>query len=213
MTALVRYLAADVLRGQRFLAPLLVYCGVLGMLFFDDPGPALQAYAGSCALIYPITAWLAVVIATSEDQARREITVVTAGGWRPVLGAVAVLSALFTVVLAVMATLLPVLTNTRPYQVSWVLAGFAAHVVCGFLGTGVGLLFARPVLRSIGHTVLAVFGVVVLTYPLGPRSPLGWVLDMFGADRVSTALVWSGLASVVLVVAAVLLGLRATRRT
>ncbi|GLZ35982.1 hypothetical protein Lesp02_81690 [Lentzea sp. NBRC 105346] len=213
MIATTRYLAMDVLRGQRFLAPVLVYCGVLGMLFLHgDAGPALQAYAGSCALIYPVAAWLAVVIATSEDPARREITVVTAGGWRPVLSAVALLSVLTVIALSLLATLMPLVTNPHPYSVGSVLAGFAGHVVCGTLGASVGLLFARPVLRTIGRTVLVVFAVIVLTYPLGKRTPFGWVLDMLGTETVNVTLLWSGMIAAVMIVGAVALGLRAARR-
>ena len=47
MINLVRYLAADVLRGQRYLAPLLVFLGVMGMLFASDAGEPLEAYSGS----------------------------------------------------------------------------------------------------------------------------------------------------------------------
>ena len=68
MISLVRYLAADVFRGQRFLAPLLVFLGVMGMLFSYDPGPQLSAYSGSAALIYPICAWLAVVVAPDRSD-------------------------------------------------------------------------------------------------------------------------------------------------
>ncbi|ANZ42151.1 hypothetical protein BBK82_45685 [Lentzea guizhouensis] len=208
MTSLVRYLAADVLRGQRFLAPLLVFLGVLGMLFSSDAGQPLEAYSGSSALLYPVCAWMAVVVATSEDAVRREITVVSAGGWSRVLGAVAVVAVLFAVAMAVLAAVWPVVTNPHPYTFTEFLVGLGAHTAVALLGVGVGLLFARPVFDAIGRTVLAVFSVVVLTYPLGRVTPLGWVLDALGHNQVSLSVLWAAVVGAVLVAGAVVLGVR-----
>ncbi|MGZ3146837.1 hypothetical protein ACVDFE_33540 [Lentzea chajnantorensis] len=208
MTSLVRYLAADVLRGQRFLAPVLVFLGVMGMLFSSDAGQPLEAYSGSAALLYPVCAWMAVVVATSEDVVRREITVVSAGGWSRVLGAVAVVAVLFAVAMAVLAAVWPVVTNPHPYTVGEFLVGLGAHTAVALLGVGVGLMFARPVFDAIGRTVLAVFTVVVLTYPLGRGTPLGWVLDALGHNQVSLSVLWAGAVGAVLVAGAVALGVR-----
>ncbi|MDX3661873.1 hypothetical protein PV646_31615 [Streptomyces sp. ID05-26A] len=208
MISLVRYLAADVFRGQRYLAPLLVFLGVMGMLFSSDAGQPLEAYSGSSALLYPIAAWMAVVVATSEDVVRREITVVAAGGWSRVLTAAALVSVLFALAMALLAAVWPVVTNPHPYTLGDFLVGLAAHTGCALLGVGVGLLFARPVFDSIGRTVLAVFSVVVLTYPLGRSTPLGWVLDALGHNRVSLSLLGTVAVGVVLVAAAVVAGVR-----
>ncbi|SER82918.1 hypothetical protein SAMN05216188_11644 [Lentzea xinjiangensis] len=208
MISLVRYLAADVLRGQRYLAPLLVFLGVLGMLFSSDAGQPLEAYSGSAALLYPITAWTAVVVATSEDVVRREITVVSAGGWSRVLTAAALVAVIFALVMALVAAVWPVVTNPHPYTVGEFFAGLGAHAACALLGVGVGLLFARPVFDSIGRTVLAVFSVVVLTFPLGRVTPLGWVLDALGHNRMTPSVLWAGVVGAALVSAAVVVGAR-----
>jgi hypothetical protein len=206
--SLVRYLAADVLRGQRYLAPLLVFLGVMGMLFSTDAGQPLEAYSGSSALLYPITAWMAVVVATSEDVVRREITVVSSGGWSRVLTASALVAMLFALLMGLLAAVWPVVTNPHPYTAGEFFVGLGAHTVCALLGVGVGLMFARPVFDSIGRTVLAVFSVVVLTYPLGRATPLGWVLDALGHNRFSLSVVWAGVIGVLLVSGAVALGVR-----
>ncbi|MCP2248524.1 hypothetical protein [Lentzea aerocolonigenes] len=210
MISLVRYLAADVFRGQRFLAPLLVFLGVLGMLFSSDAGQPLEAYSGSAALLYPVTAWMAVVVATSEDVVRREITVVSAGGWSRVLTAAALVAVSIALVMALVAAVWPVVTNPHPYTAGQFFVGLGAHTVCALLGVGVGLMFARPVFDSIGRTVLAVFSVVVLTYPLGRATPLGWVLDALGHNQVSLSVLWAGVVGVALVAAAVVVGVRRT---
>ncbi|WP_086665612.1 hypothetical protein [Lentzea kentuckyensis] len=208
MISLVRYLAADVLRGQRYLAPLLVFLGVMGMLFASDAGQPLEAYSGSSALLYPIAAWMAVVVATSEDVVRREITVVSAGGWSRVLTAAALVAVSCGLAMALLAAVWPVVTNPHPYTAGQFFVGLGAHTVCALLGVGVGLMFARPVFDSIGRTVLAVFAVVVLTYPLGRATPLGWVLDALGHNQSSLSVLWAGVVGVALVSAAVVVGVR-----
>jgi hypothetical protein len=208
MISLVRYLAADVFRGQRYLAPLLVFLGVMGMLFSSDAGQPLEAYSGSSALLYPIAAWMAVVVATSEDVVRREITVVSAGGWSRVLTAAALVAVLIALAMALLAAVWPVVTNPHPYTAGDFFAGLGAHVASVLLGVGVGLMFARPVFGTVGRTVLAVFGVVVLTYPLGRVTPLGWVLDALGHNQFSPSVLWAGVVGIVLVSGAVALGVR-----
>jgi hypothetical protein len=206
--SLVRYLAADVFRGQRYLAPLLVFLGVMGMLFSSDAGQPLESYSGSSAVLYPIAAWMAVVVATSEDVVRREITVVSAGGWSRVLTAAAAVAVLVTMAMAVLAAVWPVVTNPHPYTFGEFLIGLGAHTACALLGVGVGLMFARPVFDAVGRTVLAVFAVVVLTYPLGRATPLGWVLDALGHNRFSLSVLWAGVVGIVSVSGAVALGVR-----
>lgn len=190
------------------MAPLLVFLGVLGMLFSSDAGQPLEAYSGSSALLYPITAWMAVVVATSEDVVRREITVVSAGGWTRVLTAAALVAVAIALVMALVAAIWPVITNPHPYTVGQFFVGLVGHTVCALLGVGVGLMFARPVFDSIGRTVLAVFAVVVLTYPLGRATPLGWVLDALGHNQFSLPVLWAGVIGAVLVSAAVVVGVR-----
>ncbi|PWK82999.1 hypothetical protein C8D88_112250 [Lentzea atacamensis] len=208
MISLVRYLAADVFRGQRFLAPLLVFLGVMGMLFSSDAGQPLEAYAGSSALLYPVAAWMAVVVATSEDVVRRGITVVSAGGWSRVLTAAALVAVAIALAMALLAAVWPVVTNPHPYTFGEFLIGLAAHTACALLGVGVGLMFARPVFDAIGRTVLAVFAVVVLTYPLGRVTPLGWVLDALGHNSFSLSVLWAAVVGAALVSGAVVVGVR-----
>jgi len=211
--ALVRYLLADVLRGQRFLAPLLVYLAVLGMLYSGDAGASLPAYAGSCALLFPVAAWFAVVFASAEDPVQRAVTVVAAGGWGRVLTAVASLTAVVVAALALLATLWPVLTNPHPYTASDIAIGFAAHLVCGLNGAGAGLLLARPVIVRIGYTVLWVTAVVVVTFTAGRPTPVGVVLGALADQRVPIgALVFSAACALVLLAAAVAVGRRVAPR-
>lgn len=213
MTALVRHLFADVLRSQRYLAALLLYCAVLGMLYSGDAGASLPAYAGSCALIFPVAAWFAVIFASSEDPVQRTVTVVAAGGWGRVLAAVAFLTVNVVVLLALLATLLPVATNPHPYPASDIAIGFAAHLVCGLNGAGFGLLLARPVIVRSGYTVLGVTAVVVVTFSAGRATPVGMIFGGLADQQVPVrTLFLSGVFAVVLLVAAIVIGRRIAPR-
>ncbi|MFC0071534.1 hypothetical protein ACFFQW_47615 [Umezawaea endophytica] len=198
MIALVRYLAVDLLRSQRYLPPLLLHCAVLGMMFSGDAGDALFAYAGSCALIYPVAAWFGVVVATTEDPIQRTVTAVTAGGWGRVAVAQALLAAVGVVVLSVIATVWPVVTNPHPYSLAEVGLGAVAHLVCGFTGVGVGMLCSRPVIGRAGPSLLAVVAVVAVTFKVGQATPVGAVLGGL-AHRDLGALPVAAVAAVLLV--------------
>jgi hypothetical protein len=207
VTALVRYLLADVLRTQRWLPPLLVHLAVLGMLYASDAGPPLPAYAGTCVLVYPVSVWLTVVISTAEDPVRRTITVVTAGGWARAQAAVTTLSVLAALGLALIAALVPVVTQPRPYPPGTVAQGFAALAVCALVGVGVGVLCGRPVITQPGWSVLAATALVALVFLFGSTPPIGNVLWSLSHDNgVTSALTLSGVLAVVFVAGATWLG-------
>lgn len=200
--ALVRYLLADVLRTQRWLPPLLLFGAVLAMLNSSDAGPPLSAYAGTCVFVYPVAVWLTIVIATAEDPVRRTVTVATAG-WGRVHAAVAVLSGLAALVVAVLATVVPVLTQPRPYPVSVVLVGFAALLVCGLTGVGVGVLCARPVVTRHGWSVLLAVALVFAAFLFGQVPPIGNILGALGRDSgIARALTASGTCALALTIGA-----------
>ncbi|WP_309110790.1 hypothetical protein [Saccharothrix sp.] len=200
MTALVRYLLADVLRTQRWLPPLLLFGAVLAMLNSSDAGPPLSAYAGTCVFVYPVAVWLTIVIATAEDPVRRTVTVATAGWWR-VHAAVATLSALAALFVALLATLAPVLTQPRPYPLSVIAIGFAALLVCGLTGVGVGVLCARPVVTQHGWSVLLAVALVFAAFLFGQVPPIGNVLGALGHDRgIPTALTTSAVCALALTI-------------
>ncbi|GAA2676542.1 MULTISPECIES: hypothetical protein [Actinosynnema] len=203
--ALVRYLVADVARGQRFLPPVLLLLAVLAMLYAGDAGEAPQAYIGSSALLYPVSVWLAIVVAGSEDPVRHAVTVTASGGWARARVGVALAALVWACGAAVLGTLVPVLTQSRPYPAAVVLTGLAANLVCAVAGVGVGLLCARPVVVRAGWTAVAALALTVAAYPLGPVPPVGAVLGALGG-RVAPvpALGWSAVIASGLVVAATL---------
>jgi hypothetical protein len=179
MLALLRYLAADVLRSHRYFPPAFLYLLVAGI--FDargDAGSALNAYGASALVLYPLGAWLAVAVANAEDDTQRHITATAAGGWTKLVGAVSLLASAGLVPLVLVSTIWPAITAARPYHFDELAVGFAAQMACGLTGVAVGVPLGRPMLRKIGWSMLAIAAVVVLTYQFGRIPPVGSMVGL-----------------------------------
>jgi hypothetical protein len=112
-----------------------------------------------------------------------------------------VLSALAALVVAALATAVPLLTQPRPYPPSVVAIGFGALLVCGLTGVGVGVLCTRPVVTQHGWSVLLAVALVVASFLFGRVPPIGNVLGALGhASGITSALTVSGACALALVV-------------
>jgi hypothetical protein len=78
--AVARFVAADVVRSQRVLIPVLVYGIVLAVLLSDSPGRPPGVWPATALALYPAAAWLALVVMNAEDPAQRLVTMAAAGG-------------------------------------------------------------------------------------------------------------------------------------
>lgn len=154
--ALVRYLVADVLRSQRWVAPLLAFLG--GVAVFNVAGgPLLTTYADTATVLLPISVWLTVVVANAEDATQAAITAVTVGGHRRLRLAKLLTAWTGCGVLTVVAVLWPLIVRSYSGAAGTgdVAAGVAAHLLVALFGVGVGSLGMRAVLGRAGWTVLA----------------------------------------------------------
>jgi hypothetical protein len=161
-----RYVLADLLRSQRFIVPVFVYVATLGVLFGGDPGPAPAGWPASALILYPVSAWLAITTANSEDPVARLVTVAAAGGPAVVARGVLAACLLADVVLAAASAIrpvIPIVTHVYPYPAIALLGGGLAHLATATAGTAVGLLCARPVIERVGWSLLAAVTVVVVT--------------------------------------------------
>ncbi|MEU2874351.1 ABC transporter [Streptomyces olivoreticuli] len=178
MTALLRYQAALLLRSHRWLPPLLLY-GAFMAVGVQSGQPVLDSFGYASAALLPVAAWLVRVCVTNEPAAARDCAAAAAGPWRVHLAAV--LTALVaSTVLAVAATaVVAAISDPRSadHQVDVPLwpataEGLVAAVACALLGTGVGALCNRPLLRStawaVPSTVLAAF--LVLFVGMSPAN-------------------------------------------
>ncbi|MYR58669.1 hypothetical protein GTY54_21325, partial [Streptomyces sp. SID625] len=80
MIALIRYTLATVLHTQRYLAPLLLFTGLLGVLTVNGGGPLPPAYASSAGALFVCSTWLTVALMSLDEPSQRAIVVVSAGG-------------------------------------------------------------------------------------------------------------------------------------
>lgn len=197
--AVARFLAADVLRSQRYLLPLLVYAAVLAVLFGGDPGPPPGPWVASALALYPTAAWLAVVVANAEDPVQRDVTVAAAGGVGPVTTARLLVALAGNVLLVVLPVGLPAVLTRYPHPPSMLLLGAVAHLAAATAGTAVGLLCARPLVLRIGWSFCLAATVVVVTAVQPWLPPVGTAvhaLTTVGPPPVAAAAAGLGLAVV-----------------
>lgn len=173
LTALVRYFGADLLRSQRFLLPLLLFTGLLALLFSDDPGPPPEAWTITVLILYPVSCWLAVTVANTEDPVQRQVTIAAAGGPGRVAAGVLLTCLTANLVLVTMAVTWPMVTTRHAFPPHAVVAGVLAHVAAAATGTSVGLLCARPVIHGVGWSVVIGAGTVFLTGTQSWLPPVG----------------------------------------
>jgi hypothetical protein len=214
MIALVRYLGADVLRSQRFLAPIVIYIGALAIVFSGDPGAPPSPWAATVLVAYPVAAWLALTVAHAEEPAQRTVTVASAGSWRQVLGAVVVLCVLIDLGMAVLATVVP-LIGSYSYSPAMLLNGFLAHAAAALTGSAIGLVCARPVVQRVGWSLVLVLGIVLITALQPWLPPVGAVVAALGRPEATTGVLvalYAAVGAVLLAVAGMVTVLVAERR-
>ncbi|MGK5547848.1 ABC transporter [Streptomyces sp. URMC 127] len=159
MMALIRYQAALFLRSHRWLPPLLLWGGSLAV-GVQGGQPVLDCAGWAAATLLPVTAWLVRVCVTGEPPAARDCTAAAAGPWRVHLAAVAV--ALGAALLLAVAGSAFVAAVADPHSAAGhvpvppgpaTAAGLVCAAACALLGTAVGALCNRPLLRSTAWAV------------------------------------------------------------
>ena len=206
--AVARMLGEDIARSYRFLIPALLYGAVLAVLFGGDPGALPQPWAASALLLYPVGAVLTHSLAESEDDVARTVTVTAAGGSGPVVAGVALAGAAGVLVLAVLAVLWGLVAAFSTAGPGILLEGLLGHLACGLSGVAVGLVCARPMIRSLGPAVLAGLVFVVVTGTRSWLPPVGTAAAALGSGRGGVGLLGDVLLAAVLVVAAAALVVR-----
>ncbi|GAA0687381.1 hypothetical protein GCM10009548_68500 [Streptomyces malaysiensis subsp. malaysiensis] len=159
MTALLRYQAALLVRSHRWLPPLLLYGAFLG-IGVQTGQPILDSLGYAAAALLPVAAWLVRVGVTQEPAAARDCAAAALGPGRvhlasvlTGLGAALVLGTAGTLFVAAVSD--PHTADHRqevPVAEATV-AGLLAAVACALLGTAVGALCNRPLLRRPGWAI------------------------------------------------------------
>ncbi|MEU6665377.1 ABC transporter [Streptomyces sp. NPDC046727] len=161
MTALLRYQADLLLRSQRWLPPVILYTAFLG-IGVRSGEPVLDSLGYTAAGLLPVAAWLVRICATGEPAAARACVAAARGPARAHLACL--LTALFAAMLLGVAATVVVLLISDPASNGHrvhvpapraAAAGLPAVLACALIGTAVGALTNRPVLRSTGRAVPA----------------------------------------------------------
>ncbi|WP_394814933.1 ABC transporter [Streptomyces millisiae] len=154
LLALVRYRLALVSRSHRWLPPLLLHAMLLFVGVRADE-PVLDSLGLAAAAALPTAAWLVRVGVAAEPPAARACAVAAAGRARVRLAAVLTALVLSSVI-GVAGTVVVLLISdahgadrrTPIPLAAAAAAGAAAMLTCVLLGTALGVLCNRPLLRS-----------------------------------------------------------------
>ena len=186
LIGLVRYLGSDLLRSQRFLLPVFLYVLLLAPLFNGDPGPPPELWTVTVLTLYPVSCWLAVTIANTEDPTQRHVTVAAAGGPGRVAAGVLATCLLADTLLVTIAVCWPMLSTGYAFPAPTVTAGVLAHVAVAATGTAVGLLCSRPVIHGAGWSMVIAGGTLFLTATQTWLPPVGLTVRALGDGAAPT---------------------------
>jgi hypothetical protein len=189
MLAVARFTAASCLHAQRWLAPTIAYAvAVAGM--FAAGGDARANLSVSAAVLFPVAAWLTVVVLNDEDDDHAIVTAAIAGGMRRLRLAKLGLAAAAGIALAAGGVIIASERAATPLASFDFAAGCLAAVAAVLGGVGVGALCARPYVKRSG-SALSVILATTLVVLLVPDAPLHLVLSGLGGH----ALRWGTLAA------------------
>jgi hypothetical protein len=177
VTALIRYFFATMLLSQRYLAPVLVFTGLLAMLTSSDSGPLTAAYGASSGVMLVCAAWVTTALAGLEDRTHRSVVTVNAGGHLRVLLALTATALLWCLILAVGGLVLPLLFGSHSPTAADLLLGTEAQLVCGFMGVAIGLPCSRLVFRRRGYALTAAVALLLAALLTRHVSPVYIVLS------------------------------------
>jgi hypothetical protein len=180
MTALARYLASDVLRSQRWAAPLLAYLAAVAIIAPSNRGPLVPTLTMSAAALLPVALWLTAVVNQSEDPVQAHITGVIIGSPTRLRLAKLGTAYLGCLVLAAAATVWVVAESADRVTGPGLALGAVEHLTTALAGVGLGALISRPVLTRTGWTVLAGVGVALAEVLVPGVPPLHPMLLTFG---------------------------------
>ncbi|CAM5468047.1 hypothetical protein STENM223S_05077 [Streptomyces tendae] len=161
MIALVRYLSTVLLLSQRYLAPLLLFIGLVAVLTSSDAGPLTATYASVAGAMLPCSVWLTMALIGLEDQAHRSIVVVSTGSHLRVLLATVETAAVWCLLLTAAGLVLPLMSGTRTPRPADLALGTEAQLTCAFTGIAIGLVCSRLVFRRQGYALVLALGLLL----------------------------------------------------
>lgn len=188
MIALIRYTLAITLHSQRYLPPVGVFVLALGMFTNEPGGPAVPLFAPMAGVLFVCSAWLTVVVVNVEDPVQRTITAVSTG--RPgtvLIAAVWVVLAACAVLTTIVLTI-PVSLGHHHVTATDLAVSTEAQLTATCLGTTIGLLCSRPVIRRPGYSLISALVLVVGFVFFKGIPPINPLIRMLARDQPSATL-------------------------
>ncbi|MFD6878412.1 MULTISPECIES: hypothetical protein [unclassified Streptomyces] len=182
MIALIRYTFATALHTQRYLAPVLLFTGLMGVLTVNGSGPLPPAYASSAGALFICSTWLTVALMSLDDTAQRAIMVVTAGRSLSVLLAAISTTLLSCLVLMVFGLFFPLWMGSYDVQPVDFLLGMEAQLTCALAGIAIGVLCSRLVFRRQGYALAAALALVMVAVFTKNLPPVNQLFQLMSAS-------------------------------
>jgi hypothetical protein len=154
------------LLSQRYLAPLLLFLGLVAVLTSSDTGPLTATYASVAGAMLPCSVWLTMALIGLEDQPHRSIVVVSAGSRLRVLLATVGTAAVWCLLLTAAGLVLPLMFGTHAPDLADLVLGIVVQLICAFTGMAIGLVCSRLVFRRQGYALVLAL-VLLLAVLLG----------------------------------------------
>jgi hypothetical protein len=164
--ALVGYMFTVLLLSQRYLAPLLLFLGLVAVLTSSDSGPLTATYASVAGAMLPCSVWLTVTLIGLEDRAHRSIVVISAGSHLRVLLATVATAATGCLLLTAAGLVLPLMLGAHTPGLADLALGIVAQLTCACTGMAIGLVCSRLIFRRPGHALVLAL-VLLLAVLLG----------------------------------------------
>jgi len=182
--AVLRYVFADLLRSQRWVAPLL-FGAVAIVLFNSHPDPLLAIYGNTAVALLPIGIWMTYVAVTAEDAVQAGMTAVIVGGPGRLRVAKLAAALLLGLGYAVVATATPLIVqdHTDAATPGTVVAGLVAAATIAVFAVAVGAVVSPPLVRRRGWSVMIAAAVLVLDTAVPHAPPARALLEVFDPDH------------------------------
>jgi hypothetical protein len=205
VTALYRYLLADLIRGQRYLPPLVAFGVVVVVGSRGDGGPLLPLYGLWTGAMLVCSVWLTMVVLADEDPVQERITIVNARRrWHPLAAAV-VLTLSFCLLLTIFGLGLPLVVGVRPASAADLVVGGLSQLASACCGATVGLFCSRKVIPRPGYALLLA-ALLVVALLLVSRIPLVNALIRLLSEGAAAAAVGPQVAAIGAASVALLVG-------
>ncbi|MEV8638650.1 hypothetical protein AB0395_44035 [Streptosporangium sp. NPDC051023] len=158
MIPLVRFKLASYTRSHRLLQPVIALFAMLA-IFYSSPGPALESYSDSAALLIVVFAWAARGLLDTEPPTQRLISMTAAGRPSREVGAGLLAALVVNLGIAAVAIVAPLIIRFSVLPSPGDLArGAGLHLLGLAVGTALGALASTPLLPSPATSLIVLFG-------------------------------------------------------